>query len=489
MLLKIEKTLAEIVPAWVSTTFADLVVSDISQDSRLIKDGTLFVARSGLQHRGVDFVKDAVESGAAAVLLDYAEIDDCPPVEVPVIAVPDLIENIGPIAAAFYGNPSRELDVVGITGTNGKTSCAHFIAQVMNTLGVKTAIIGTIGNGFPHELHKATHTTPDAIGLQKLFAELKEQGAKAVVMEVSSHALEQGRVAAVDFDYGVLTNLSRDHLDYHGSMASYGAAKAKLFSQFDLKSAVINSDDAFGQELLSKRSIACRKVSVGRIKGDVRMAAYRLALHGIEAEVKTAQGNFAFCSKVIGEFNLDNLLLVIAVLSELNFSNEQIVHGLSKLESVPGRMQAVVAADKPLVIIDYAHTPDALEKALQAVRAHTNGTLWCVFGCGGDRDMGKRELMGQVADQLADHLVVTSDNPRTEKPDTIIAMIENGIHQHKPAIEVDRAAAIDLAISQASPEDVVLIAGKGHEDYQEIGAVRYPFSDLLITCKALGVAA
>jgi len=489
MMLTIAKTLTEIIPDWVDSAYADLLVSDLSQDSRQIKPGTLFVARSGLQHKGVDFVVDAEACGAVAVLLDSTELDACPDVAIPVIAIPNLINNIGLIAANFYDHPSRALTVIGITGTNGKTSCAHFIAQAMNTLGIKTAIVGTVGNGFPDALQQATHTTPDAIGLQRLFAQLRAEGAGAIVMEVSSHALEQKRVASVEFDYGVFTNLSRDHLDYHGSMEAYGNAKAKLFRDCALKSAVINSDDSFGLQLLSDESIGCNKVSVGRIKGNICMQAYRLALHGIEAEVKTQKGNFTFCSKVIGEFNLDNLLLVMAVLSEQGFSNEQIVHGLSKLESVPGRMQAVVAANKPLVIIDYAHTPDALEKALQAVRAHTSGTLWCVFGCGGDRDAGKRELMGQIADQLADHLVVTSDNPRTEQPDTIIAMIENGIHQHIPNIEVDRAAAIDLAINQASPEDVVLIAGKGHEDYQEIGEVRYPFSDLVVTRKVLGVAA
>ena len=396
-----------------------------------------------------------------AILLDSHETVDCPDVDVPVIAVLGLVEHIGVIASRFYDHPSQDLTVIGITGTNGKTSCAHFTAQAMNMLDLKTAIIGTVGNGFPGELKESSHTTPDAIGLQKLFAELKAEGAAAVVMEVSSHALEQGRVSSVDFDYALLTNLSRDHLDYHGSMDAYGAAKAKLFRDFSLKKAILNTDDPFGRQLMADNAVQGQKVSVGRTQGDYRLAAYRLALHGIEAELKMAEGGFSFCSRLIGEFNLDNLLLVIAVLVEQGFSRSDVVYALSKLESVPGRMQTVVAADKPLVIIDYAHTPDALEKALQAVRAHTAGTLWCVFGCGGDRDVGKRELMGEIADKFADHLVVTSDNPRSEQPEQIIHMIEGGISQHIPAIESDRAEAIRLAILQASPEDVVLIAGKG----------------------------
>jgi UDP-N-acetylmuramoyl-L-alanyl-D-glutamate--2,6-diaminopimelate ligase len=482
-------TLQELLPEQVGQTASGIVVSALSQDSRTISAGTLFIARNGLHHRGVDFVTAAVAKGAVAVLVEAADLNECPQVNVPVIGIEQLKLQIGVIASRFYGYPSQSLRVIGITGTNGKTSCAHFLAQAMNRLGVKTAIIGTAGNGFPGALCKATHTTPDAIGLQRLFAELRYQGAEAVVMEVSSHALEQGRVSAVDFDYALFTNLSRDHLDYHGDMETYGAAKARLFRDFKLKTAVINRDDEFGRTLLADAQIGCRKVSVGRMQGTYVTAAYRLALHGIEAELKTPQGSFAFASKVIGEFNLDNLLLVAAALQEQGFTLQQVVDGLASLESVPGRMQAVVAANKPLVIIDYAHTPDALEKALNAVRAHTCGTLWCVFGCGGDRDQGKRALMGTVADQLADHLIVTSDNPRSENPDNIIAMIQDGIRCHVPDIETDRAAAIEKAIRQAKPEDVVLIAGKGHEDYQEIGGTRVPFSDLLISQKVLGVAA
>lgn len=481
--------LQDLIPEWVDQPAAGVVVSSVSQDSRSIEPGCLFIARNGLQHKGTDFVRDAVEKGAVAVLVDCSELAECPEVPVPVVAVEQLNNQIGKIAACFYGEPSKSMQVIGITGTNGKTSCAHFTAQAMNALGTKTAIIGTVGNGFPGELAAATHTTPDAIGLQKLFAELKAEGAEAVVMEVSSHALEQGRVSGVDFDFALFTNLSRDHLDYHGDMQSYGAAKAMLFKNFALKAAIINGDDEFGKELLFDAEIKSKKVSVGRMQGEYSALAYRLGVNGIEAQLKTPQGSLQFKSQIIGEFNLDNLLLVAALLAEQGIALDRVVQSLGVLESVPGRMQALKSVGSPLVIIDYAHTPDALEKALSAAKAHTSGELWCVFGCGGDRDQGKRALMGSAADHLADKIIVTSDNPRSENPETIISMINEGIKLHAPEVEADRAIAIRNAINSASPDDVVLIAGKGHEDYQEIGGKRLPFSDLLVTKQVMGVAA
>ena len=272
-------------------------------------------------------------------------------------------------------------------------------------------------------------------------------------------------------------------------MEAYGQSKARLFREFDLKCAIINAEDAFGRVLLADSTIKNPKASVGRAQGELQLSSYRLGLQGVEAEVKGKNENFMFSSRIIGAFNLDNLLLVIALLQKMAFSDQQITAALASLEAVPGRMQAVVADKKPLVIIDYAHTPDALEKALQAVRAHTSGQLWCVFGCGGDRDVGKRELMGEMADRHADRLVVTSDNPRTEVPEQIIEMIRQGIDQHSAVYEVDRAVAIRQAIESAGEGDLVLIAGKGHEGYQEIDGVRYPFSDLQLTREILGVAA
>lgn len=481
--------LQDLIPEWVDQPAAGVVVSSVSQDSRRIEPGCLFIARNGLQHKGTDFVQDAVDKGAVAVLVDCSELAKCPEVPVPVIAVEKLNNQIGKIAVRFFEEPSKSIQVIGITGTNGKTSCAHFTAQAMNALGTKTAIIGTVGNGFPGELASATHTTPDAIGLQKLFAELKAAGAEAVVMEVSSHALEQGRVSGVDFDFALFTNLSRDHLDYHGDMQSYGAAKAMLFKSFKLKAAIINGDDEFGKELLSDVEIKSKKVSVGRMQGEYSALAYRLGVHGIEAQLKTPQGGLQFKSQIIGEFNLDNLLLVSALLAEQGVTLDKVAACLDALESVPGRMQALKTVGRPLVIIDYAHTPDALEKALTAAKSHSSGKLWCVFGCGGDRDQGKRALMGTAADKLADKIIVTNDNPRSENPKAIISMIKEGIKLHAPEIETDRAVAIRNAINNASSGDVVLIAGKGHEDYQEIDGKRLPFSDLLVTQQVMGVAA
>jgi len=409
-------------------------------------------------------------------------------VAVPVVAVNNLAAQLGSIAARFYDEPSAKICVVGITGTNGKTSCAHFLAQALNQLGRKTALIGTVGNGFPDQLDMATHTTPDAIRVQRMLAEFCAAGAVTVVMEVSSHALEQYRVAGVNFKYGLFTNLTRDHLDYHGSMEAYGAAKAKLFTDYPLRGALINQDDAFGRELLARQELMGEAFAVGRSQGDLHLRAYRLTPEGLEGEFRCRLGIIPFSSTLLGEFNLDNLLLVAGVLMMEGFSAQQISRTLSGLKAVPGRMEALKTAGRPMVIIDYAHTPDALEKALQGARAHCKGALWCVFGCGGDRDTGKRALMGEVADRLADQVVITSDNPRSEAPDVIIAMVASGVVRHKAVIEPDRAAAITRTVAAANSADLVLVAGKGHENYQEISGQRIPFSDQAVCQQALGVA-
>lgn len=480
--------LAELIPEWATTACSGIAVNGLCQDSREVTPGMLFCARRGLQHKGIDFVPAAVAAGAAAVLVDRSEFAECPAVDVPVVAVDDLAAQLGLIAARFYGKPSEKICVVGITGTNGKTSCAHFLAQALNQLGRKTALIGTVGNGFPGQLDVATHTTPDAIRVQLMLAEFVSAGAEAVVMEVSSHALEQYRVTGVQFKYGLFTNLTRDHLDYHGTMQAYGAAKAKLFTDYPLSGALINRDDPFGRDLLARDDLMGEAFAVGRSQGDLHLRAYRLTPEGLEGELRSRIGIIPFCNTLLGEFNLDNLLLVAGVLLMEGFSAQQISRTLSGLKAVPGRMEAIKAAGQPLVIIDYAHTPDALEKALQGARAHCKGVLWCVFGCGGDRDTGKRTLMGEIADRLADQVVITSDNPRGEDPDTIIAMVASGVRRHLPVIEPDRAAAITRTVSKASSADLVLVAGKGHENYQEIAGQRFPFSDHTVCRQALGVA-
>ena len=477
-------TLAELIPEWVTETYSGIRVSAVCQDSRQIEKGALFMARSGLKFKGVDFIDEAVHKGAQVVLLDETEVNDCPECSVPVVFIPQLTEKMSLIAGRFYGEPSKALRMIGVTGTNGKTSCTHFLAQIMNGLGTKTAIIGTVGNGFIDDLQSATHTTPDAVGLQALLRDLQEQGAEAVVMEVSSHALDQGRVASIDFDYGLLTNLTRDHLDYHGTMLAYAESKARLFTDFDLSAAIFNVDDSFGLSLCEDKRVRGNRVSVGRMRGDYRISAYRLGMQGVDAEMSTPDGSIMFSCQIMGEFNLDNLLLVVATLLEQGYEHKAVEQEVSSLVAVPGRMEVVSATDLnkelPVVIIDYAHTPDALEKVLQTLRSHTQGALWCVFGCGGDRDQGKREEMGKIADQLADHIILTNDNPRHEAAEKIISMIEQGVSKHQPEIVTERQDAIEKAIQQAGKNDLVLIAGKGHEDYQEVGEIRYPFSDLQV---------
>lgn len=479
------KLLAELLPELTDTEAGAQLVSGISQDSRQINAGDLFCARAGGQHKGIDFISDAIVKGAAAVLIDSSE----PWTEkrsVPVIAVDHLTQRLSGIAGCFYGKPSDALRIVGITGTNGKTSCGHFLAQSLNRLGLRTAIIGTVGNGFPEALKSATHTTPDAVGLQRLLAEFVQLGADAVVMEVSSHALDQYRVAGLTFDVAAFTNLSRDHLDYHGSMEAYGAAKARLFRELAPTRAVVNADDVFGQQLLVEFNSSPTVCSFGEERGDVQASDVRLQKTGIAAHLDTPWGRVELNTQVVGQFNVSNLLLMTAVLGMMDFSTAQIQQQLSLLTPVPGRMQCLGGGKKPLVVVDYAHTPDALKKALDASRLHTVGKLFCVFGCGGDRDTGKRPEMGRIAAQLADVVYVTSDNPRTEDPQQIIDMILLGSETVQVMfVEVEREQAIRAAVFEASHEDVVLVAGKGHEGYQEIMNQRHPFDDVQVAEIAL----
>ncbi|MBY4676603.1 UDP-N-acetylmuramoyl-L-alanyl-D-glutamate--2,6-diaminopimelate ligase [Marinobacterium arenosum] len=473
-------TLGDLLPSQLPDELAGLQVQGVAQDSREIAAGDLFVARSGLRHRGVDFIEQAAADGAVAAIIDADEHQPEQHWPIPVIPVANLAGQVGPIAARFYGNPSRQMRIVGITGTNGKTSCSHFIAQALETLGHRCAVIGTVGNGFIGQLHESKHTTPDAVGLQRLLAELRAEDAEVVVMEVSSHALEQYRVAGIEFDVALFTNLSRDHLDYHGSIDAYGAAKARLFTDYPLSGAAIWCDDAFGQRLHNQLAGAdMTLLSVGETRADLRAEEIELSGQGISALLRTPWGNVHLRSQVVGRFNLTNLMLSAAALGLLEVGVTQIEQGLNAVLPVAGRMQRIGGGEQPLVVIDYAHTPDALQQALSALHGHLDGRLICVFGCGGDRDQGKRAQMAQVAEQWADLVVVTSDNPRTENPDAIIEMVLEGLVGDKPKlVEADRRIAIERAIAEARPGDIVLIAGKGHETYQEIDGQRYPFSDL-----------
>lgn len=458
----------------------------LSADSRRIRPGDVFLAFPGDVHDGRHYIPQAIAAGAAAVLWE-AEGHRWPPeTGLPNLPVRGLRAQAAELAARWYDEPSRALWMTGVTGTNGKTSVTHWLAQGLTAAGRPSAILGTLGNGLCGALTPASHTTPDCVQLQRLLAEYRAAGAKAAVMEVSSHALDQGRVTGVHFDVAVLTNLSRDHLDYHGDMESYAQAKARLFGWPGLKWAVLNLDDEFGRALYQRlEGTAVQRLGYGFQGGEVLGSALRLDAQGIRMTVATPWGRGEVASPILGEFNAYNLLAVLGGLLASGVGLEDALRQLSRLRPVAGRMQTLsLGADGPTVVVDYAHTPDALEKTLKALRPLTVGRLWCVFGAGGGRDRGKRPLMGGIASALADAVVVTSDNPRNEEPAGIIADILAGMPPGQTAIS-DRAAAIRHAINGAGSEDVVLIAGKGHEDYQEIHGVRQPFSDLEVARAAL----
>lgn len=458
--------------------------AELVNDSRKALPGVVFAAYPGESRDGRDFIPQAAAQRVDGVLWEADHYQWDPALTTPNVGVADLKARIGEIAAHVYGEPSRALHMVGITGTNGKTSVAHWVAQAFARLGRKTAIIGTAGNGFPGALTPALNTTPDAIELQQRLAFYRQQGATACAMEVSSHGLVQGRVNGTSFNVAVLTNLSRDHLDYHGDMDSYAAAKAQLFSWPDLASVVLNLDDPFGQQL--EHSIrSTRVVGYGFQRGAVVGEKLRLSQNGLQLQAHTDWGDAEIEAPLLGRFNAANLLAVLTTLLVSDVKLDDACQALTHIQPPPGRMQTLGGDAHPLVVVDYAHTPDALEKVLATLREIVSGgRLICVFGCGGNRDSGKRPLMGRAAAQGADEVWVTSDNPRNEDPRHIIDAILTGV-TGKPHIEPDRARAIFEAIGQAHQGDVVLIAGKGHEDYQEVAGERLPFSDVLVARKAL----
>lgn len=493
----IAKSLAELFPEY--QVGLDLVgdwqqrkVTGISEDSRRIVAGDIFVARDGEHFKGSDYIAAAITNGAVAVLVDKS-LQHSVQASVPVIGIENLNFEIGEIAAKVFGNVTDQLTIIGVTGTNGKTSCAHYLAQALNALGVNSFIIGTLGNGHPDALQEADRTTPDACSLQRLFAQFYQQGAAAVIMEVSSHAIEQGRVQGVPFSVVAYTHLSRDHLDYHGTMQAYAQAKAKLFTQFESQFKVLNREDPYNLSLLE--SLVNEQVSglLSYSEADSQgadLAASELSLKsGLSFKLRIKSQSAQVQTQLLGKFNVANLLLVSSVLHALDYSLEQIQQSLNGLVAVPGRMQRIVSDSSnylPMCVVDYAHTPDALEKALQTSRVHCDGQLIVVFGCGGDRDTGKRAEMAQIAEKFADKLLVTSDNPRTENPDDIIQMIVDGLSGNvNYLVESDRKQAIVQAVAGASGADVVLIAGKGHENYQEIMQVKYPFLDAQVVAQAL----
>jgi UDP-N-acetylmuramoyl-L-alanyl-D-glutamate--2,6-diaminopimelate ligase len=539
-------------------------ITRLVTDSRSIQRGDTFVAYPGEKSDGRQFIALAIAQGANAVI--YEKLLSGHPWEaqhfvwndawqVPNLAVADLRHKAGWLADAVYGTPSEKLWVVGITGTNGKTSTSHWIAHALNeaapargttklgnllsskldaelrpsvgtpllhsdpSAGKQCALIGTLGNGFVDALQASANTTPDAIRVHGLMADYLRDGAQAVAMEVSSHALSQGRVNAVRFDVAMLTNLSRDHLDYHGDMQSYAGAKRKLFDWQQLKFVVLNFDDAYGAELAEQLSLQEGRrwvpggsaATLPQQDADAEVIGYglsdaalqlaeRLGLRmvygnllemtgqGLRLGVHSSWGAVELNSPLVGRFNAANLLGALAVLLVSGVALNDAAHSLSSAQPVAGRMQRLGSVQQPTVIVDYAHTPDALEKVLQALRevsVAAGGKVLCVFGCGGDRDRGKRAMMGMIAEKFSDFCIVTSDNPRGENPREIIAEIVGGMNEDNHEIIVDRAAAIQSAIRHARQGDTVLIAGKGHEHYQEISGVKYPFNDVSVAQQAL----
>lgn len=457
-------------------------IGGLAVDSRNIKPGELFLAYPGQRADGRAHIAQAIAAGASAVVWDSSGFHWNAAWLVPNLGVADLRSHLGEIASRFFGNPSRDMWLAGVTGTNGKTSCSHWIAQSLARLGRKTAVIGTLGSGFPGELDTAMNTTPEAISLQSKLAGLRASGATGCAMEVSSHGIDQGRINGVEFDVALFTNLSRDHLDYHKTMENYGAAKGKLFHWPSLKHAVVNIDDQFGRTLAE--SIDRSRVNVvgyGFGKGEIAGHRLDLSTRGLKLEITTPWGPARLTSRLIGGFNAANLLGVLGVLMTAEVSLQDAVDALAHVDPVPGRLQMIRLPDAPLVVVDYAHTPDALEKVLQTLREllSPGAKLHCVFGCGGDRDPGKRPLMGEAATRLSDRVIITSDNPRSEDPRAIIEDVAAGAHPNYE-IEADRSSAIIKALLSALPADVVLIAGKGHETYQEIGTQRLPFDDVQV---------
>lgn len=466
---------------------ADRQISGMELDSRRIRPGSLFVALEGSRTSGARFMHEAIANGAAAILVDSSIKLEPLFLPVPVCRVPDLQAKTGLIASRFYSHPSHDLRVTGITGTNGKTSIAWYLGQTLSADSSNAVgIIGTLGFGVFGELTASANTTPDAITVQRILDQFRSSHVREVAMEVSSHALDQGRVNGVLFDAAVFTNLSRDHLDYHPDMAAYANAKKKLFQSAGLQQAVINADDEFGARLIAEFSGQVNTVSYGlydsvnvrQVPAMVEGRVKRQDINALLLEINSPWGSGELLSHLTGKFNAWNLLATLSVLCLHNVPFESALERLSRVQGVPGRMEYFGNANTPAIIVDYSHTPDALEQALNSLRGHCRGKLVCVFGCGGDRDRGKRPQMGRIAETGADRVILTSDNPRSELPDDIIDDIKKGMSGLVPVeVYTDRELAIITAITTSALEDVVLIAGKGHETWQEVSGIKLNFSD------------
>lgn len=464
----------------------DIMLTELALDSRRLIGGELFLAVPGFSSDGRDYIDSAIASGAAAVLAEMPE-SGLPDTrweasDTPVIFVSNLKSRVGVLAHRFYRQPSEDINLVGVTGTNGKTSCCWFVAQLLSRLNKPCAIMGTIGMGVPPQLEPCLNTTSDAVSVQQFLVQLKDQNIPAMAMEVSSHGLDQGRADGLCFDVGVFTNISRDHLDYHKTLDAYAEAKSLLFANGRVKYAVINLDDDYSERMIA----ACNQdtqvitFSITDPSASIFASDIQLDQQGLTARLKTCWGEGVLKTPQLGRFSLENLLAVIGAVCVQGYSLDSVLALIPELTTVPGRMQRMGGGDKPLVVVDYAHTPDALSSVLKALREHGADRLICVFGCGGDRDRGKRPLMTQAAVEGAEQVVVTSDNPRSEDPEQIIQDALEGISEaEKSRITTitDRADAIQQTVMNASAGDIIVVAGKGHEDYQEVNGVRHPFDD------------
>ena len=472
-------TAARLLDGLVSWPGGELPIGGLCSDSRRCAPGDLFLAWQGGREHGLAHLAEAERAGAAAALYDPQGAGAPPSSGIPLLAVPGLRELAGTLADRFFGEPSRGLTVFGVTGTNGKTSVCHFLAQAFDEPGAHCGLIGTLGNGLLGALEPATHTTPDAVALHGGLARLRDAGARRVAVEVSSHALDQARVAGVRFDTAVFTNLTHEHLDYHGDLAGYARAKRRLFHQPGLRRAALNLDDPLGATWLDGLGAGIESLGFGfDRRAAVRGVALDLDAEGLALEVVFEGARGTLRVPLLGRFNASNLLAALAVLLLAGIDLDEALSRLEQVRTVPGRMERFARDGGPLAVVDYAHTPDALEVALRAVREHCRGRLWCVFGCGGDRDQAKRPLMGAVAERGADVVIVTDDNPRHENGAAIAGAIVAGVRDPAGvAVIRDRAAAIERALAGAGPDDVVLVAGKGHETTQQVGDEMRPFSD------------
>lgn len=451
---------------------ADMKLEGLSNHTHLLQANWGFVALAGNQKHGADYWRQAKARGAVCIISD-CEISDC---DLPVLVVENLYHRLAELANWFYDFPSRHIKVIGVTGTNGKTSTTHYLAQLLTSQSQRVGLIGTLGNGEFEKLTESPNTTPDILVVQGWLAKFVAEALDYAVMEVSSHGLALGRINGVEFACVALTQVSRDHLDFHFDVADYQNTKKRLFREYVAQTRVLNLDDAIGRSLLGEAKGF--SYSLKNSTANLFCKALELSPQGLQAELVYQNQTYACQTGLMGAFNAENLMCALSCLVALKFDLQKILTGLVNLKPVTGRMQPITVQQKSIIaLVDYAHTPDALEQVLLGIRSHLeSGQLWVVFGCGGDRDKGKRPLMGEVAERLADQVVLTSDNPRSENPQNILQDIQQGLS--KPAQQIEsRQAAIEWALSQAQPGDLVLVAGKGHEQTQEINGVKRPFSD------------